>query len=92
MASAVGALEVVLAEDADDAAMIETGFDEDAVEVGALVTKAAVVARRNCQPLIGMPTTSRPTVAVVDVLSQPESPPKLLANSNDCPSDMLEMH
>ena len=58
------------------------------VETGAEV----VTASRNCQPLNGMPSTNVDVAANVEVFSHPESPPKLLANSKNCPSDMVEMH
>lgn len=53
---------------------------------------AVVVASLNCHPLNGMPITLVAVVAVADVFSQPESPPKSLAYSKICPSETAETH
>jgi hypothetical protein len=66
-----GELEMVVGpcEDGDDVAVA------DEVDVAA-----AVVASLNCHPLKGMPITLVTAVAVAEVLTQPASPSKSLAN------------
>jgi hypothetical protein len=77
----------------DDVINVDEG--DTAVDVGLASVvdgAAAVMAALNCHPLNGMPTTAVAAVAVADVFSQPESPPKSLAKLKTWPSSIVDMH